>query len=471
MSITSADDRVTSYNPVVATTNFAADFPVFDLADISVYVDGVERFDFTPAGTFTDGISNNATAIFSSGITGAVQVVGVRDPHRTNRFSNGGPLPISSQNLALDTVEAELQEARRDISRGILAPIGTTGLTLSSDIDDGDTLMKQGNSIVKGPDAAEISSAQEYAEDAHDSQLLAKTYRDQASAFADFARNNWVAIGPFVGTGNEADYLLTIDPGSANNMLVVVGGVAQLITGSAYALVYSGGNPYIRITVPDGIPFEVRLSNAININTPADGTVSTAKIANDAVTYAKMQNISATLRLLGRASAGAGDPEELTAAQLRDLFLPSGSIIDRVVGTYVLATVLTAQIPVDDTIPQSSEGTQIISVSITPKSTTNKLRIRFSGWGSASGLTTLIWSLFNGGTNAIAAGGVAVPSSGYLEQICGEVEYTPGVVTAQTISLRVGPSSAVNAMINGSAASRYFGGSGITTLTVEEIKG
>jgi hypothetical protein len=301
MSITSADDRVTSYNPVVATTNFAADFPVFDLADISVYVDGVERFDFTPAGTFTDGISNNATAIFSSGITGAVQVVGVRDPHRTNRFSNGGPLPISSQNLALDTVEAELQEARRDISRGILAPIGTTGLTLSSDIDDGDTLMKQGNSIVKGPDAAEISSAQEYAEDAHDSQLLAKTYRDQASAFADFARNNWVAIGPFVGTGNEADYLLTIDPGSANNMLVVVGGVAQLITGSAYALVYSGGNPYIRITVPDGIPFEVRLSNAININTPADGTVSTAKIANDAVTYAKMQNISATLRLLGRA--------------------------------------------------------------------------------------------------------------------------------------------------------------------------
>ena len=35
-------------------------------------------------------------------------------------------------------------------------------------------------------------------------------------------------------------------------------------------------------------------------------------IANDAVTYAKMQNVSATDRLLGRQSAGAGDVEEIT---------------------------------------------------------------------------------------------------------------------------------------------------------------
>jgi hypothetical protein len=57
MSITTADDRVTSYAPVVATTDFAADFPVFDVADISVFVNGVERFDFTVSATFSDGIS------------------------------------------------------------------------------------------------------------------------------------------------------------------------------------------------------------------------------------------------------------------------------------------------------------------------------------------------------------------------------------------------------------------------------
>jgi len=42
------------------------------------------------------------------------------------------------------------------------------------------------------------------------------------------------------------------------------------------------------------------------------GTIATAGIANDAITYAKIQNVSATDRLLGRDTAGAGDTEELT---------------------------------------------------------------------------------------------------------------------------------------------------------------
>lgn len=41
-------------------------------------------------------------------------------------------------------------------------------------------------------------------------------------------------------------------------------------------------------------------------------TVATAQIDNDAVTYAKIQNVSATDKLLGRSTAGAGDVEEIT---------------------------------------------------------------------------------------------------------------------------------------------------------------
>lgn len=40
--------------------------------------------------------------------------------------------------------------------------------------------------------------------------------------------------------------------------------------------------------------------------------VSTTEIADDAVTYAKIQNVSTTDRLLGRSTAGAGDIEEIT---------------------------------------------------------------------------------------------------------------------------------------------------------------
>jgi hypothetical protein len=52
-------------------------------------------------------------------------------------------------------------------------------------------------------------------------------------------------------------------------------------------------------------------------------SVAGANIDNDAVTYAKLQNISATARFLGRFTAGAGDAEEVTGTQattLLDLF-------------------------------------------------------------------------------------------------------------------------------------------------------
>ena len=45
--------------------------------------------------------------------------------------------------------------------------------------------------------------------------------------------------------------------------------------------------------------------------TPGDGTVTTAKIVDDAVTFAKMQNITSD-RLLGRDTAASGDVEEIS---------------------------------------------------------------------------------------------------------------------------------------------------------------
>lgn len=52
--------------------------------------------------------------------------------------------------------------------------------------------------------------------------------------------------------------------------------------------------------------------------TPADGTVTTAKIVNANVTYAKIQNVSATSRVLGRKTAGVGSVEELTLDEVLD---------------------------------------------------------------------------------------------------------------------------------------------------------
>lgn len=65
-----------------------------------------------------------------------------------------------------------------------------------------------------------------------------------------------------------------------------------------------------------------RVGNEGTTGTPGNATgtdlgttIQTAEIDDDAVTYAKIQNISATARLLGRNTAGAGDTEEVTPTQ------------------------------------------------------------------------------------------------------------------------------------------------------------
>lgn len=125
MSITTPDDRTTTYHPVVATTEFAVRFPLFDNADVSVFVNGEKRTEFTVIASYQRGVSNDARVLLPSGVVGAVTVVGERASRRGNRFNDGGPLPIWQQNLALDALQAESQEQARDLSRALKMNFGT----------------------------------------------------------------------------------------------------------------------------------------------------------------------------------------------------------------------------------------------------------------------------------------------------------------------------------------------------------
>jgi len=98
--------------------------------------------------------------------------------------------------------------------------------------------------------------------------------------------------------------------------------VVQLLVAAAQA------NEMITLTFPAatdtlvGLAATQILTNktlvAPALGTPASGVLTnctglpTAGLVDDAVTYAKLQNISATDRLLGRSTAGAGNAEEIT---------------------------------------------------------------------------------------------------------------------------------------------------------------
>ena len=85
-------------------------------------------------------------------------------------------------------------------------------------------------------------------------------------------------------------------------------------------LLYLGGSAGIAGQVlasngPSSLPTWQSVSASVSDGDRGDITVSdsgaTWTIDNDVVTYAKIQNVSTTDRILGRSSAGAGDIEEI----------------------------------------------------------------------------------------------------------------------------------------------------------------
>ena len=90
-----------------------------------------------------------------------------------------------------------------------------------------------------------------------------------------------------------------------------------------------------------------------------DGTIVEGNVANDAITYAKIQNVSATNRILGRDSSGAGNIEEITPANLLTMLGVEASA--DVTDTANVKTALNADMGGDFTIGNQSNDTATFS--------------------------------------------------------------------------------------------------------------
>lgn len=132
----------------------------------------------------------------------------------------------------------------------------------------------------------------------------------------------------------------------------------------------------------------------------------------------------------------------------------------------------TTQIPNDDTIPQqSTEGTQFMSLSVTPKSATNKLKITVITQVSLSGTGTSTTALFqDSAENAIACTRTTVAANGYMYTNTLVHYMTAGTTSATTFKVKIGPDSALTVTFNGSAGAGKMGGTLASSITIEEIQ-
>jgi hypothetical protein len=242
------------------------------------------------------------------------------------------------------------------------------------------------------------------------------------------------------------------------------------------------------------------------------GTLTLAKFADTIITYAKLQNISATQRLLGRNTAGAGVTEEVTLSQLLDWIgsAAQGDILYRGAATWARLAAGTAGLPLitkgagqnpaweasyatgtivkatrvsdtgaynttsttpalDNSIPQISEGTQFFTTSYTPKLATSTLFLRITGQCTGSTAQNIHFAVFaDGAADAIGATFVTVPANTYGLNFTIACQYANTTSAAKTISARFGTNTGT-AYINTQTGGQVFGTADAITLEILEV--
>jgi hypothetical protein len=155
--------------------------------------------------------------------------------------------------------------------------------------------------------------------------------------------------------------------------------------------------------------------------------------------------------------------------------VPAGSVVQVV--NYQTGAVATGSttIPFDDTIPQNTEGNEFMTLAITPKSATNKLRIDAIGYFTVpSGSYYFTMALFQDTTaNALASATFTpVTNFGGLPFVLPLTYYmTSGTTSSTTFKIRAGSSFSQTTTFNGAGGSRYYGGSLSSCITITEIAG
>jgi len=129
-------------------------------------------------------------------------------------------------------------------------------------------------------------------------------------------------------------------------------------------------------------------------------------------------------------------------------------------------------IPFDTTIPQNTEGTQIFSQAITPKSATSKIIIKCRLQVGANIALNLAAALFKDTTaSALAAAGLTISSAAYMQSLSLDFSEVAGSTTARTYKVRLGNNNAsYNWYLNQNSSAATLGGVLTSIFEISEIE-
>jgi len=130
----------------------------------------------------------------------------------------------------------------------------------------------------------------------------------------------------------------------------------------------------------------------------------------------------------------------------------------------------TGVIPLDDTIPQNTEGDQYMSLTMTPTNASNDLLIQVV-FNSATSSTVLCGvALFQDSiANALASTAKEHSAVNMVFPCAFTHKMTAGTISATTFKVRSGGNGSTTSTFNGRTSARLYGGTMASSITVWEV--
>lgn len=449
LATVSTTDNTRSYTGNGVTTGFSFPYIFYDEDHLVVKVNGVTKTidtDYTVTGEGLD--AGGAVTFLSAPANGAavlLQRIVPYDQQTDLENFDGNPADVTEEQF--DLVVMQTQQLAEQQERGIYSPVGTS-LTTNEIIGTVTADEKLLAISTAGPAVTSVTTDQ-----------IESAADDAAAAAASASAAASAAINASNSASSAAQS--AIDAAAATNGVKV------------------SSND----TTPGDLESKVLVGTGLSLSTQNDGANETRTVSLDA-TLVGLSGLSTGANKIpystGSDTFSQFDFSSSAALGTSATTISSQSAVKSYVDTlastrayseYVSNADLTATIPLDDTIPQNTEGTEILTASITPRTATSRIRARFQGFGgfSASGKYLIVALFADAAANALCTSVASQVSNDVPTPIVLECEFVPGDTSAHTYKIRVGPDSAATLRMNGDDDQRYFGGTSRSTLILEEV--
>jgi hypothetical protein len=257
-------------------------------------------------------------------------------------------------------------------------------------------------------------------------------------------------------TGNPVG---TTDSQTMTNKILTAPTISSPVLSGTLTGTYTiGGSPTFPSSVTTLTGIQTLTNKTLTSPTITSPTITNASITADAISGFTVAN---TGTIFGMA---------ITSGAIPNSALPSGTALQAVNFTTGALATGTTLVPVDDTIPQNTEGDQYMTLSITPKATTNILIIQVVAFAVSSVAGNVTMALFQDSTaNALAAAYMGSGTSGNIPLVI-TYKMVAGTVSSTAFKIRIGGQLAGTVTFNGLASARFYGGVLASGITITEYK-